>query len=266
MKKIMQLNNLCGIDVGCTNIKMVALVNNRIIKKTVSSGDSCTKSNLIDYISDFYLSCNHKFDGLGIAFSGYTFDGKSVSKGSLQCLDELKTSDFSHLSCPKIELINDSNATCLAGVLEYPDSKVLLAITNGTAIGMGIAINGKLFTGAFGIAGEIYGNPVFSPDSHIMKVGKLCSGSKILKANASKKVISQASQYLGMTIVSMIHTFNPDIIYLSGGGFNYENFIPEIREFIYSYTYPDFLTNLKVVESSFSSYSGCYGAMKKLLD
>lgn len=266
MKKIMQLNNLCGIDVGCTNIKMVALVNNRIIKKTVSSGDSCTKSNLIDYISDFYLSCNHKFDGLGIAFSGYTFDGKSVSKGSLQCLDGLKTSDFSHLNCPKIELINDSNATCLAGVLEYPDSKVLLAITNGTAIGMGVAINGKLFTGAFGIAGEIYGNPVLGSDSHITKVGKLCSGSIILKSCDSKEAISQASQYLGMTIVSIIHTFNPDVIYLSGGGFNYENFIPEIREFIYSHTYPDFLTNLKIVVSGFSSYSGCYGAMKNLLD
>ena len=58
MERIRQLNNICGIDVGCTNIKMTAIVNNQVVQKTVPSGDDCTKHTLVKEISDFYASLN----------------------------------------------------------------------------------------------------------------------------------------------------------------------------------------------------------------
>lgn len=271
----MQLNNLCGIDIGCTNVKMTAIVNGKQINSTIPSGDNFSRNELISNISDFYLSFNNQFSGLGIAFSGCTSDNLHVCRTTLPCLNNLSAEDFSHLNCPKVRLINDANATALAGNIEYPNSKVLVGITNGTGIGCGITINGKLFTGVNGLAGEIYGNPIILPYNKITKVGKLCSGSKILKKLRSLKpitvkdqeiIVRNASMHFGSMLVSLIHSYNPDIIYLSGGGFEFPNFFEHICQFVHQYAYPDFLTNLKIVKSEFSTYSGCLGAMKFLVE
>lgn len=268
-----KLNNLCGIDVGCSNIKMTAIVDNVPVYKSIPSGDDFTREQLIGAISDFYLSFDNKFSGLGIAFSGCTTDGYSVSKTTLKCLNNLSVDDFSHLQCPKVCLINDANATALAGLLEYPDSQVLISITNGTGIGCGIAINGKLFIGSNGLAGEIYGNPIILSDNQVSKVGKICSGSKILKKlNNSfselckEEIIKEASPYMGSVIVSLIHSYNPDVIYFSGGGFNYHGYLEQTLQFVSEHTYSQFLENLKFAHSAFSTYSGCFGAMKYLLE
>lgn len=271
MQRIQQLNGLCGIEIGCTNIKMVAFDTNAVVQQTVPSGDNLSKEKLIEIITKFYMSFNYEFKGLGIAFSGCTTDNRSVCDTSLQCLKDLSINDFSHLNCKKISLINDANASALAGLLEYPNSNVLLSITNGTGIGCGIVINGKLFTGSNGLAGQIYGNSTITTDGKIIKSGKICSGSKILKkiknGNGEIKkteVIQQAANCLGMEIVSLIHSYNPDIIYLSGGGFNFPGYLETLNSFIYRYTYPNFLNNLKIVQTTFSSYAGCFGAMKYL--
>ena len=273
MEKIRQLKNLCGIDIGCTNIKMVAVTGESIVQKTVPSGDDLTRIELIKIISDFYTSFHHKFEGLGIAFSGCTMDGKSVFSTSLQCLIDLSVSDFAHLNCPKIYFINDANATALAGLLEYPNCNVLLGITNGTGIGCGIVIHNKLFTGANGLAGQIYGNPTVGPNGEIIKNGKICAGSKVLRKlrNSDKEeltkmeIVHQAASYLGIEIVSLIHSFNPDVLYFSGGGFHFPGYLETVIHFIQEYTYPDFLKELRITNTSFSHYSGCFGAMYYLL-
>ncbi len=270
MENVRQLNNLCGIDVGCTNIKMVAIVDNTCIQKSVPSGDELTSEYLNSLITEFYESFKVKFKGLGIAFSGCTIDGQSVYHTPLTCVEGLNTSAFSHLGCENVKLINDANATALAGTLEYPESKVLVAVTNGTSIGAGVVINGLLFTGSNGFAGEIYGNPTIVTDGEVTKIGRICSGAKIMKKilhnqEGGKTICKKSAVYMGSEIVSLIHSFNPDTVYLSGGGFNFENYLDYTLQFVYSHTYPSFLTNLKIVQSGFSNYSGCYGAMKNLL-
>ena len=270
MKGIRQLNNLCGIDVGCTNIKMAAIVNNQVITHIIPSGNDCSKEYLINQISEFYRSIKHDLYGIGIAFSGCTYDSQNVCHTTLKCLENLSIKDFAHLMCPKVKLINDSNAACLAGTLEYPNSKVLISVTSGTGIGAGIAINGKLFTGSVGLAGEIYGNPTFDMNRNITKIGRLCSGSKILKRMTEtdkeqyQAIISEASQELGIALVSLIHSFNPDVLYLSGGGFEFPDLLPQAESFVQEHAYPKFLDNLKITKTSYSSYAGCYGAMKSL--
>lgn len=262
---IMQLNNLCGIDIGCTNIKMAAIVDGIVYKRIIPSGDNLSQDSLIQAITTFYRSFNYDFDGLGIAFSGCTTNGYNIYHTTLPCLDNLTAKDFYHLT-KNVLLINDSNATALAGLLEYPNAKVLLGITNGTGIGLGITINGKLFTGGNGLAGEIYGNPTFDFSTNPTKVGKLCSGSKILKMKNSTStdtdVITIASHYMGSVLVSLIHVFNPNILYFSGGGFNFPNYLDLTKEFIRQNTYSYFLNNLVMASSRFDSFSGCFGAMK----
>lgn len=262
---ITQLNNLCGIDIGCTNIKMTAILDGTIHTRTIPSGDNLSKSSLIQAITNFYQSFDSNFNGLGIAFSGCTIDGCTVCHTTLSCLNGLTAKDFYHLT-KKVLLINDSNATALSGLLEYPDAKVLLGVTNGTGIGLGITINGELFTGGNGLAGEIYGNSIFNFSLNPTKVGKICSGSKILKkmngTSVDSDIITTASSYMGSQLVSLIHVFNPNVIYFSGGGFKFPGYLDSTIKFVQEHAYPHFLNNLTMVYSSFDSFSGCFGAMK----
>ena len=81
----MNMQNFCGIDIGCTNIKLVAIVNNTPTFKSTPSGDNLSREELIKIIHDFCLSFNCKFDGLGIAFSGCTKNSKVVDTTTLKC-------------------------------------------------------------------------------------------------------------------------------------------------------------------------------------
>lgn len=264
----MQLNNFCGIDIGCTNIKMMAIVDNIPITKTVPSGDNLSREKLISTIIDFYNSFNCDFLGLGIAFSGYTADSMKVEGTSLPCLKNFSIEDLAELNCDNIRLINDSNATTLAGTIEYPNSKVLVGITNGTGIGCGISISGNLFTGSSGFLGEIYGNLIVNEKNSITKIGHLCSGSKILKKlnnlpdNNQNGLIEQASIYLGILLVNIIHLYNPDVIYFSGGGFSFNNFLDNAINFAKQNAYSHFTKKLTFAKSSYKNYSGCIGAIK----
>ena len=265
----MQFNNLCGIDIGCTNIKMMAVINNTPIYKTIPSGDDLTRKDLVDTIKDFYLSFNNDFHGLGIAFSGCTSDSIRVDHTTLPCIQDFSVADLADLNCKNISLINDSNAATLAGTIEYPNSKVLVGITNGTGIGCGVSIQGNLFTGSSGFLGEIYGNPILDENGNIIKIGRICSGSKILKKlNSStcetdeKEIISHASIYLGMLLVQLINFYNPDVIYLSGGGFSFDNLLDKAIEFSKKNSYSHLSQNILFAKSTYQGYAGCIGAMK----
>ena len=180
-------------------------------------------------------------------------------------MQDLSADDFSDLS-KNVFLINDSNATTLAGTLQYPYAKVLVGITNGTGIGIGIAIDGKLFTGSNGLLGEIYGNPVILENSNtIKKMGQIVSGSKILKEinrTNNPEIIHEAAKYLGTLLVQIIHFYNPNVIYFSGGGFSFEGFLDEAIIFAKQRCYPSFLEGLSFKQSVYGKYAGCIGAIK----
>ena len=80
----MKLNNLCGIDVGCTNIKMMAIIDGVKNVKTILSGDDFTRASLIEAIYAFYRSFNNDFSGLGIAFSGGAFSFENFFENSIE--------------------------------------------------------------------------------------------------------------------------------------------------------------------------------------
>lgn len=265
----MNSKNLCGIDVGCTNIKMMAVINNMPVSKTIPSGDDLTRKQLVDAIKNFYLSFKINFDGIGIAFSGCTSDSIRVDSTTLPCIQGFSVTDLADLNCKNIKLINDSNAATLAGTIEYPNSKVLVGITNGTGIGCGVSIKGKLFTGSSGFLGEVYGNPILNGNGNITKIGRICSGSKILKKlnnakseNDRKELINKASIYLGILLVQFINFYNPDVIYFSGGGFSFDDLLDDAIEFAKKNSYSHLSKNVVFAKSTYHGYAGCVGAMK----
>ncbi len=135
--------------------------------------------------------------------------------------------------------------------------RYILYITLGTGIGGGIIIDGQIYGGASGAAGEV-GHIVLEPDGVVCNCGArgcleaLASGPAIARGAAAavkagrsdvmakmaagreltaelvleaaqqgdlaaKGVIEQAGRYLGLGLVGLLNVFNPDALILGGG-------------------------------------------------
>ena len=78
----------------------------------------------------------------------------------------------------------------------------------------------------------------------------------------AKEILQEASINLGNLLISIIHLYNPDVLYFSGGGFSLENLLEDSITYAKQLVYPDFLVNLTFVNSSYHDFAGCFGAIK----
>ena len=133
----------------------------------------------------------------------------------------------------------------------------VLYVTLGTGIGGGIIIDGRIYRGASGAAGEV-GHMVLEPDGVLCNCGArgcleaLASGTAIARDAqkaiaegrsaimaelagersvtgeivlqaaergdaAAKEIIQRAGRYLGLGLVGLLNTFNPEALILGGG-------------------------------------------------
>lgn len=260
----MNTRHLLGIDIGGTNVKIFFDTPGNTLKRIYPTGDEITVSELEMLLESICNKLPVKPDFIGIAFSGTTKDSKSVYKSNLPCLPSGFDASFLHKYTKSIAFANDANAMTICGLYENPNSKVLVSITCGSGLGMGIMINGKLFTGANGFAGEIHGNFVGSYDTPF-KAGKLASG-RYLKKHMSESdfsmYVKQSGTYLGMVITHVVNCFNPDTIFLSGGCLQFKGYKETAETFLRNNGYPDLTKDLNVVYPTESLFAGAIGASK----
>lgn len=257
----------CGFDCGGTNLKCYCNVNNKEIKSVIPTGKAFTKEQLVENVTEFVKSIPYKVDVIGIAFSGIG-SSTHINITGLSYLQDLDVSDFAHLGC-HTRFVNDSNAAALCGLSEYPDAKVLIGITNGTGIGSGLCINGEIFSGANGFAGEISGNMVPTSMGNT-RISRFCSGSFLAKAIEDEpsergRLIEESAINFGLLVTHLINFINPDVIYLSGGIFRYEKYFETVVKTVNEYALKYMLEDLKVVLSTKGAYSGCIGAIENAL-
>jgi len=146
-----------------------------------------------------------------------------------------------------VVLDNDANAAALAELKSGHRKKNFIYLTLSTGIGAGIVINGKLYRGATGNAGEA-GHMTIETSSKAPKCGcgkrgcleALASGSAIAKrakkllklkhASAelvfqraqtgnrkAQRIIEEAAFYLGVGLANLSEIFDPELIVLGGG-------------------------------------------------
>lgn len=255
---------ICGFDCGGTNLKCYCNINGKEFTKSIPTGENFTKQQLVYEVTNFLASLPTSMDTIGIAFSG-NGTRTHICRTPRKYLTDLDVSDFSHLNC-NISFINDADAAAVCGLTEYPDAKVLVGITNGTGIGSGICINGQLFTGSNGLAGEISGN-ILTTVSGPARAWTLCSGSVLQKSlkrtltvSKKKRLIQKSASNFGLLLTHVINALNPDYIYLSGGVFQFENYFETVVNTVNKHGVDYMIKDLKIVQSTKGSYTGCIGA------
>ena len=172
-----------GIDIGGMSIKGAAIDSTGKVYETFSM--PCVKGEpgeitirklaeiVKDYISSYELE--NKIVGIGIGSPG-TLDVKNgiVEYSNNLGWDRLPVADIMHEVLPyPIRLINDANAAAY-GEAKYGAGREfenIIMLTLGTGVGGGIIINGKLYEGNQGKAGEL-GHIVINVDGEPCTCGR----------------------------------------------------------------------------------------------
>ena len=167
-------NRVVGIDIGGTNLR-AALINKDgdIIKRlSIPSGADKGIGLVIENLGNLIeeIRKGESVDGVGIGIPGIINSAKGIITQAPNIL-HVHNYPFRDVLMEKIGknilvfIENDANCAALGelwkGTGENVNSLVLLAI--GTGLGGGIILDGKLWRGADGMAGEV-GHITISPD------------------------------------------------------------------------------------------------------
>lgn len=243
-----------GIDIGGTKINIGLLDENHQLlgnKKILVSDVNVLTESLQAAIKELSAECSIDTKNIlscGVGVPGtVSADGKRLLKApNISILSEHVAADIEKaLHIPTL-LVQDSRAAawgeylCGAGA----GAKTVICFTLGTGLGTGIVMDGKIFSGALGNAGELghvptvkngrpcgcgkkgclekycAGRGLDMTASELLGEGKtaydLFKAAKHGNSNASAQ-IQQAVQQLGNTIVSAINLLSPDCVLFSGG-------------------------------------------------
>ncbi|MGO4956455.1 ROK family glucokinase [Luteococcus sp. Sow4_B9] len=161
-----------GIDIGGTKVAAGVVdeqgrVLRRIQQPTPSTSPEAVEDAIVEAVDD--LSSTHPVAAVGIGAAGWVDTDQAVVRFSphLAWRNEPLRARLSQRIDRPVLVDNDANAAAWA---EYRfgagrNANVMVCITLGTGIGGALVINGRLFRGRYGMAGE-FGHMGVVPQGH----------------------------------------------------------------------------------------------------
>ncbi|HXI18043.1 MAG TPA: ROK family protein [Chloroflexota bacterium] len=242
---------VAGVDIGGTNQTVaVAAADGRILDKCrLHSASGATAAELVTGVTaaldDLLSSTGAPLSRIGVGFGGpVDFERGAILTShhvaawdSYPLVEQLST----RFGVPVI-LDNDANAGALGEArfgagMGHPH---LIYLNIGTGIGAGLVLNGSIYRGGNGLAGEIGHITVnASPDARLCPCGKRgCleayasgrsigeragqPGQEVMAAARrgdlpSLAIIQEAAAYLGLALAGVTNTLDPSAIVIGGG-------------------------------------------------
>ncbi|MGE6754725.1 ROK family protein [Rossellomorea sp. NPDC071047] len=285
-----------GVDLGGTNIRAALLDDKGTILREVSEkteahlGPGRIISKLISLVER--VKREEKVRGIGIGCPG-PLDAKTgiiLSPPNLPGWDMIPLASMveKHFQLP-VKVDNDANVAAVAesvlGAGAGCESVYYLTVSTG--VGGGFVINGKVFQGANGYAGEI-GNMIVVPNGvkhpalNAGALETLASGTAIGVTGKAKgihggaeavfrearalnkvaqKIVDEAIEYLAIAIANLTHAINPEVFVVGGGVMNSEEqVLLPLREKVKEYVYPGLKESVNIIPAKLGSNSGVIGA------
>ncbi|MDP6936269.1 MAG: ROK family protein [Candidatus Marinimicrobia bacterium] len=209
--------------------------------------------------------------GIGVSAPGplIASEGKILETPNLTLLQHTNLSGEleERLGVP-VKIENDANLFAWGEWQKnHPQSKVMVALTLGSGLGVGIVYGGRLFTGAHGMGAEYGISPlsdgVWEDDISIEGLSK--KSNELLGGSKTPLALFQSAQdgnlkaleiwtwfgeKLGYCLCHIINLLDPDVIIIGGGlSKAYTLFIDSAKEVLYQYA-PSFkLHDIPVLKS-----------------
>lgn len=301
-----------GIDIGGTAIK-AGIVDQKgqiLYKINKQANINNYEIPLINVVKDtakeikvYTIDNKIKIEGVGVSAAGQIDNKNGVVIGSCGNIPkwigtQLKT-EIEKIVNLDVKVENDANCVALAEhwIGNGKNYKNMIAYTIGTGIGGGIIIDGKIFSGSIGIAGEI-GHIVLKKDGQQCSCGnKGCfeqygsmtalirevrkvTGYKFEKINGEiifneakngnkqiARCIDVFLEYNATGIVTLLHIFNPEAIIIGGGVSKQgEVIIKPLIEKVREKAMPAFFENVIITSAKLSNDAGIIGAVKNFIN
>lgn len=231
---------IIAVDLGGTHIR-VSLVKNLKIINYIKEKTPKNKKELLEKL-DFLISDLMDKDvyGIAVASPGPLKNGVIKNTPNL----DLRYFDLKNYLKKRykvrVEVENDAKCVALAESKLGYKKKNFIILTLGTGIGGGIIIDGKLYKGFDGYAGEV-GHMIVDDGKSFEEIWQFlrrkCNNAYLgellkRKDKFSKNMIEDTSFYLGIGISSLINIFDPEIVVLAGGvKGSGEKFLKKVRKY-----------------------------------
>jgi glucokinase len=255
-----------GVDLGGTNVRAGLVKNGKIIalhKQPISSGAE-QKVIVEEVYQTIAAVLRPGVSGIGIGVPTMVKDGVVYSATNIPSwrkvpLKKLMEQRFG------IPVYVNNDAKCFAlGELHYGAGrgrKNLVGLINGTGMGCGVVINGRLYTGANGGAGELGHAPYQAEEFEYYCSGRFFKRQFGLDAAEIQKradagdfkaaeMLAAFGDHFADAIMALMYAYDPEMIVL-GGGVNkaYKYFEPRMRERLRIFKFQNALKLLKIVPS-----------------
>jgi glucokinase len=296
-----------GVDIGGTATKACLVDESGRIqrsKRVPTIGNDLDRFllTLTELIVDFQKSSTLEAIGIGVAGLHSTRTQMIVVSPNIPCLVNvnLGTLVADRVHTPVVT-DNDANAGAWA---EFSSGagrgkQHMVYLTLGTGLGGAIIIDGKLFRGASGFAGEL-GHTVIDPNGRACHCGGRGCLETVVSASAivatateklqqgresslrqiagpltsalifdaamlgdavARNVFDETGNYLGIACSNLINLFNPDIIVLGGGVMAAgEMLLGPAKEEARRRAFPSAFAASEIVQSQLSPHAGAIGA------
>lgn len=296
---LIDINNDFGYVVGVKIEKTHVLTSlfdlrvNLIEKTETSFGNVPTQAEIIDLISGEVTKYDSDVNviGAGIGVSGLISDSGEIIYSPILDWENCRLREKleNELSLPVL-VDNDVNAFTLAeGWFGAGRGfKNFLVVTVGEGIGAGIVIDGTLYRGAVGGAGEI-GHTTLNPNGPRCRCGERgcleAVASDYFLVNEMKKngfdradidvlttkadngdrtsleIFSRMGHNLGLGIKNLVNTLNPEAVLLGGERLQAANFfLPAVKEEILNHSFPQEARQLEIVTAELGKKAWLLGA------
>jgi len=293
---------LWGIDLGGTKIEGVILhgeeISKPVVRTRIDTESSKGYNHIINQIGKLVALMKEQ-SGLQPSKIGFGTPGvldpmlltmKNCNSTALNGMPLKK--DLEEILKIPVELANDANCFALAetrwGIVKEkcPDAQVVFGIIMGTGVGAGIIINGHVWSGKHGIAGE-WGHNFLDESGGPCYCGKTgcvetvisgpgteryyeqISGEKIkLKEinkryhegdTAAKQTIERLCEFFGKAVSVVVDILDPDVIVIGGGVGNidelYTDGVNALKKYIFNNR-----VDVRILKPVLGDSAGVFGA------
>ena len=230
-------------------------------------------------------------EGLGIGIPGsVSEDGRRVLKApNIKILSPDLVERTEALTGLKVRMVQDSRAAAYGEYLfgGGKGASLVVCVTVGTGIGTGIVVDGKMYNGGIGYAGETGHVPVSQSNRtcgcgkrgclETLSAGKgldMTARELLGEGNDARQLFDAASSgnaaaleaiiiartELARMLTAIVNVLSPDVLLISGGmSLQRELYIDPIMEFVREHSYSA-ERSTRVEIASLGELSGLYGA------
>lgn len=226
-----------GVDVGGTNVQMLATWGDRDRRWIRSTGSSFGQDDLDHLLEQFVQTLPCQPSTLGIAVPGLVHDQTVFACDVLPLLEGWDAARWRSTS--HVVIANDVAAACAQEFASEEKGLTAAIVMAGTGVGAAFLVDGRPFAGGGGWAGELGSVPIAIGSGEVT-IDALGSGAAICRRLGvdgdtvarrahegdieTLRCIRESGEVLGLGLAVVVNLFNPDRLSLAGGALQLEGY------------------------------------------